>query len=148
MSALALDTPAQRASGGRGWGAFRRTHLFDYNVVATRFWLALALAGALSMGVAAWQVMRLPANDILQVVAWMLIVALAAAFPVAIPRTKHSIAVGDVFVFLLLALYGAAPDALAAALEGGIACTRSSARVSSRICFARFASCPLCRWYS
>jgi diguanylate cyclase (GGDEF)-like protein/PAS domain S-box-containing protein len=134
MPALDLDSPTTpSASAGRGWGAFRRAHLFDYNAAALRFWLALALTGALSMGAAAWQVARLPASDILQVLAWTMIVALAAAFPVAIPRTKHSIAVGDVFVFLLLALYGAAPAALAAALEGAIACTRSSPRVSSRI---------------
>jgi diguanylate cyclase (GGDEF)-like protein/PAS domain S-box-containing protein len=133
MSAIDLHRPAERAPAGRGWRAFRQAHLFDYNAAATRFWLALALAGAVSVGVAGWQVAQLPGADILQVLAWMLIVALAAAFPVAIPRTKHSIAVGDVFVFLLLALYGAAPAALAAALEGAIACTRSSTRVSSRI---------------
>ncbi|HSI57701.1 MAG TPA: EAL domain-containing protein [Ideonella sp.] len=128
--------PAARPSavpGGRLWRAFRDAHLFDYNPAATRFWLLLALGGLGAMVAAGVQVAWMPAADVLQVLAWTLIVALAAAFPVELPRSKHSIAVGDVFVFLLLALHGAAPAALAAAIEGGIACSRSSARLSSRI---------------
>jgi diguanylate cyclase (GGDEF)-like protein/PAS domain S-box-containing protein len=133
MSAIDLERAAAAAPAGRGWGAFRRAHLFDYNAAATRLWLALGLAGAVTLAAAGVQVAQLAAADVVQVLAWTLIVALAAAFPVEVPRSKHSIGVGDVFVFLLLALYGAPAAALAAAVEAGIACARSSARVSSRI---------------
>jgi diguanylate cyclase (GGDEF)-like protein/PAS domain S-box-containing protein len=117
----------------RGWAAFRRGHLHDYNPAATRLWLALALAGALALLLAAAGVAQRPASELWQVIGWTVIVAIAAAFPIQIPRSKHSIATGDVVIFLLLALHGAAAATLAAALEGLIGAVRSSARLSSRV---------------
>jgi diguanylate cyclase (GGDEF)-like protein/PAS domain S-box-containing protein len=57
----------------------------------------------------------------------------SAAFPIPIPRTKHSIATGDCVIFLLLALHGMPAAALAASVEGLIGATRTSTRLSSRI---------------
>ena len=128
-----VDNAQRPAPPPRGWDAFAAAHLFDYNRVATAFWLALAGAGALALLVSAVQIALLPSTEVLQILAWIGIVALAAAFPLEIPRSKHSFAIGDVFVFLLLAMHGAAPAAIAAAVEGGIACIRSSPRLSSRI---------------
>ncbi|HEY2929375.1 putative bifunctional diguanylate cyclase/phosphodiesterase, partial [Piscinibacter sp.] len=121
-----------RVEGG-WWGGFRRAHLHDYNPAATRFWLALALTGALALALAGTRIAQLPASEWWQILGWTGLVAIAAAFPIPIPRTKHSIATGDVVIFLLLALHGAPAAALAAGLEGLIAALRSSARVSSRI---------------
>ena len=121
------DAQAWRAprltTGGRpvpryGWAAFRRAHLFDYNPLATLFWLALAAAGAAALVASLLQTARLPAVELWQVLGWTLIVMLAAAFPVEIPNSRHSVVAGDALVFLLLALFGAAPAALAAMLEG------------------------------
>ncbi|MEO5697657.1 MAG: hypothetical protein ABIQ60_11055, partial [Burkholderiaceae bacterium] len=119
--------------GGWGWASFHRTHLFDYNPAATRFWLGLTLAGALALAASIVQVALMPAAEIAQFAAWMAILAIAAAFPIEIPRSKHSIAIGDLFIFLILALHGVGPAAIAAALEGLVAAMRGSARLSSRI---------------
>ncbi len=124
--------PANAESVGP-WAAFRRAHLFDYNAAATRFWLALCAAGAAALGIALWQLASLPALELWQVAGWVVAAALAAAFPVEIPRTKHRFAVGDFFVFLTLALHGPAAAALAAAAEGTVAVLRSSTRLSSRL---------------
>jgi len=116
-----------------GWSRFRAVHLHDYNAAATRVWLALALTGALAIVCAGAGLMHREAHELSQILAWTVIVSVAAAFPIQIPRTKYSIASGDILVFLLLALYGVPAAVLAAALEGLIGALRSSARVSSRI---------------
>jgi diguanylate cyclase (GGDEF)-like protein/PAS domain S-box-containing protein len=116
-----------------GWARFRAAHLHDYNAAATRVWLMLALTGALTIAVCGASLAHRDAEELWQIMGWTGIVAIAAAFPIQIPRTKYSIASGDILVFLLLALYGAPAAVLAAALEGLIGAARSTARVSSRI---------------
>ena len=64
---------------------------------------------------------------------YVAIAATAAAFPIQIPRSKHSIATGDIVIFLLLALHGTSAAVLAASLEALIAASRSSSRLSSRV---------------
>jgi diguanylate cyclase (GGDEF)-like protein/PAS domain S-box-containing protein len=115
------------------WVRFRAAHLHDYNAAATRVWLGLALTGAVAIAVSAAGLAQRETGDLWQILGWTGIVAVAAAFPIQIPRTKYSIASGDILVFLLLALYGAPAAVLAAALEGLIGAARSTARVSSRI---------------
>jgi diguanylate cyclase (GGDEF)-like protein/PAS domain S-box-containing protein len=116
-----------------GRAGFRQTYLFDYNDSAFRFWLLIAGAGTVTLLAAIWQMAGLPAIELLQVVGWLVVVGLAAAFPLDIPRSRQSFAVGDVFIFLILALHGAAAAALATAVELTIASMRSSPRMSSRI---------------
>ena len=115
------------------WAGFRRAHLHDYNTAATRFWLALALVGALALVVSGVRLAQIEASELWQVLGWSAIAAMAAAFPIQIPRSKHSIATGDIVIFLLLALHGTAAAVLAAGLEGLIASSRTSARLSSRV---------------
>ena len=57
-----------------------------------------------------------PLDDWWQVLGWTTLAVLAAGFPIQIPRSKHSIATGDIVIFLLLALHGAAAATVAAAL--------------------------------
>jgi len=116
-----------------GWAAFRSAHLFDYNAVATLFWLALAGVGTAALVAAGLQAARLPALELWQVMGWTAIIVLAAAFPVEIPNSRHSVVAGDALVFLLLALFGAAPATLAALLEGVMSACRSSRRLTSRV---------------
>ena len=115
------------------WTDFRRAHLHDYDGPAARFWLALALSGALAIAVSCLQVTQLEASELWQVVGWSALAAIAAMFPIQIPRSKHSIATGDFVIFLLLALHGTAAAVLAAGIEGLIASSRTSTRLSSRI---------------
>ncbi len=143
MPVVDADINASPRARRLGWAAFRETHFFDYNGGAIRFWLGLASAGALALVVAAYQIAHLPAAEAWQVLAWMLVVGFAAAFPLEIPRSKQSFAVGDVFIFLLLALHGPAAATLAAAVEATIAGTRSSPRMSSRIASIATASAAM-----
>jgi diguanylate cyclase (GGDEF)-like protein/PAS domain S-box-containing protein len=115
------------------WSRFRATHLHDYSRAAARVWLALAFTGALAVAVSGARLVHRDADELWQIVGWTGIVAIAAAFPIQIPRSKYSIATGDIVVFLLLALYGVPAAVLAASLEGLIGAVRSSARLSSRI---------------
>src|SRR5438270_3208135 len=116
-----------------GWESFCRTHLHDYPRAASRFWLILAVVGACALVLALVQLAQLEATELWQIAGWSAIVVTAAMFPIQIPRSKHSIATGDVVVFLLLALHGTSAAVLGAGLEGFIAAARSSSRLSSRI---------------
>jgi len=116
-----------------GWDGFCRTHLHDYPRAAARFWLILAGVGACALVLALVQLAQLEAAELWQIAGWSAIVVTAAMFPIQIPHSKHSIATGDVVVFLLLALHGTSAAVLGAGLEGFIAASRSSSRLSSRI---------------
>jgi len=124
--------PSEPARGG-AWAGFRRAHLFDYNPAATRFWLALAIAGSAALALATWRIGMAGGGERWQIAGWLLMVAAAAAFPIQIPRSKHSIATGDIVNFLLLALYGVDAAVFGAALEGLIGAFRTSARLTSRV---------------
>ena len=67
------------------WAGFRRAHLHDYNTAATRFWLALALVGALALVVSGVRLAQMEANELWQVLGWTAIAAMAAAFPIQPP---------------------------------------------------------------
>src|SRR2546423_1871536 len=124
------------AGGGidvRGWVGFCRAHLHDYSPAAARFWLALALIGAWALALAGVRLAQLEAGELWQILGWSAIAATAAAFPIQIPRSKHSIATGDIVIFLWRALRGPRPAALAATLEALIAAGGSSSRLSSRV---------------
>ena len=125
-------TPQQPRAATR-WRSFHARHLFDYGLQATRYWLLLVALGGLAFGAAIARLAVLPWPELSQVLAWTVVVLVAAAFPIPIPRSKHSISTGDVLVFLLLALYGAPAATVAAALEGVMGAARASARLSSRI---------------
>lgn len=139
MQAPRTDAPELpgRVPSGRfrsaSWGRFRGAYLHDYPPPAVRLWVALALTGAIALVAAASAVTALAANDLPQLLGWAALVALAAAFPIQIPRSKYSIASGDILVFLVLAMYGAAAAVLIAACEGLIGAVRSTRRLSSRI---------------
>jgi diguanylate cyclase (GGDEF)-like protein/PAS domain S-box-containing protein len=121
-----------RGEDGR-WQKFRLAHLHDYTRAAIQLWFGLALAGALALALAAASVLHPEARDFWEIVGWTAIVAVAAAFPIQIPRSKHSIATGDIVVFLLLALHGTPAAVIAASVEGLIGAVRSSRRLTSRI---------------
>ena len=63
----------------------------------------------------------------------MTLVALAACFPVKLPRSTHGVAVADVFVFAILVTLGVPAALLAAGLEALIGGLRVSKRLTSRI---------------
>ena len=132
----APETPATPPAPGPRpgpWGRFAQRHLFDYNPAATRRWLALAACGLLSLGWSIHQLTQLDWVALVQVQLGVGFVALAACFPIHLPRTKYSIGVADVFVFTLLALHGAPAAIVAAAAEGAVGAMRNSKRLTSRV---------------
>jgi diguanylate cyclase (GGDEF)-like protein/PAS domain S-box-containing protein len=135
------STRSLTLSGVPRWTRFAAAHLHDYNRPATTLWLTLAIVGALTLALACVDVARRDTSQLAQIAGWCVIVAVGAWFPIRIPRSSHSIAAGDIIVFLLLALYGSAPSVLAAALQGLIGAVRASRALSSRIaslCAAAF----------
>jgi ABC-type antimicrobial peptide transport system permease subunit len=78
----------------------------DYNGAAAAYWGLLAVAGALSLSLSIVALLALPAQDIWQIMVASMIAAVVGMFPLRIPKTKTSIAAGDIFIFLLLLLHG------------------------------------------
>ena len=125
------ESPAELRAGL--WRRFAARNLHDYNRRATAMWLGLAAAGAAALLWALAQLVAYPADTLLGVALGVAFVAVAALFPVHIPRTKYMVGVGDVFVFALLALYGAPAAALAACAECLVGVWRGSKRLTSRV---------------
>ena len=115
------------------WGGMHSGLLPDYNAKATAYWWTVVVLGA---SVLLWSLARLslqPAMVSLQVAVGVAVTMLAGLFPVRVPRSTHSFAAGEIFIFLLLLVHGPEAAALAAAGEAGIGAFRTSKRWSSRI---------------
>jgi diguanylate cyclase (GGDEF)-like protein/PAS domain S-box-containing protein len=142
------STPSSdTAAAAPGWRPrFLLAHFHDYTPAAMRMWLAIALAGLLALIAALGAMLSLAAPDRLHTTVALLFVAVAAWFPVQIPRTKYSIGAADVFVFLMLSVLGPPAAVLAVGLEGAIGAWRGSKRLSSRISTpaAAMASMAIC----
>ena len=115
------------------WARLHRALMPDYNLRATVYWWTVVPLGLAAVGHALWSLAAMPGHEAVQVVVCVALATLAGAFPVTIPRTKTSFALGEVFTFLLLFLYGAGPATLAAAAEVAAASYRTSRRWTSRI---------------
>ncbi len=84
------------------WRAFHRAHLHDYGPAATAIWTAIVAAGVASLAGAILGALS-GGHGWGWPVAFMFgAVALSASFAMQVPRTKYSLSVADVFVFLLL----------------------------------------------
>ncbi len=125
--------PAPKTWAAGGWARFREAHLFDYNNAAILYWLSIAVVG---LGALVWAALALASRPPVHDWAFftgMALVAIAACFPVKLPRTTHSVVVADVFTFTLLATVGAPAAVLAAGLEALIGSLRTSKRLTSRL---------------
>jgi diguanylate cyclase (GGDEF)-like protein len=105
----------------------------DYNRASTVYWWTVVPLGILVIGGSLWSVAGRPWAALAQIGVGVLMAAIAGSFPVAIPRTKTSFGLGEVFTFLLLFIHGPAAAALAAAAEAGTGSFRTSKRWTSRI---------------
>ena len=105
----------------------------DYNRVAATYWWFMVALGTTVLAWATHSVWLLPAPQQLRIGCGVMLAMLAAGFPVQIPRSTNSFAAGEIFIFLLLLLYGPAAAAIAAAGEGLIGALRTSKRWTSRI---------------
>ncbi|HEY4997809.1 MAG TPA: diguanylate cyclase, partial [Usitatibacter sp.] len=105
----------------------------DYSPAARRYWWTVMVLGVWSLVYALSKVGQFEGVLLLQVLVGALVAAIVGFFPVRIPGAKTAIAGGEIFIFLVLLVYGMPAAVLAAALEGAVASWRSSKRWTSRI---------------
>lgn len=115
------------------WAALHATLMPDYNRPATFYWWAVTAVGALVVAWSAAQIAALPLWTVLQIAVGCAAAVLAGLFPVRIPGAKNSFAAGEVFILLVLLMYGPPAAALAAAGENFIGSVRTSKRWTSRL---------------
>jgi diguanylate cyclase (GGDEF)-like protein/PAS domain S-box-containing protein len=128
-SSTTAATPAPRA----WWLRANSRLLPDYNRKALAYWWTVVLIGTAVFAHSLHTVLALPAGEQLRLWVGIGVAMIAGLFPVRIPRSKNSFAAGEIFIFLLLLMYGPAAATLAAAGEGLIGSWRTTARWSSRI---------------
>jgi diguanylate cyclase (GGDEF)-like protein/PAS domain S-box-containing protein len=105
----------------------------DYSPAARRYWWTVTTLGMLALGYSIFKVAQFESATLLQVLAGASVAAIVGFFPVRIPGSKTSIAGAEIFVFLVMLLYGPYAAVLAAALEGFVAAMRTSKRWTSRL---------------
>src|SRR5258708_23596695 len=126
---VASASPALEA----GAGGFRQRFFPDYNAAATRYWAVLVAGGLAAAAFSGLRVASLSPASISQVLAIGLVAAVVGMFPLHPPKTKVSIAAGDLFIFLLLLLHGTEAAVVGAVMESAVCVWRTSRRWSSRI---------------
>ncbi|RVT48070.1 EAL domain-containing protein [Rubrivivax albus] len=115
---------------------WRRLHaalMPDYNRPATVYWWCVVALGASALLWSVFRVAALPGALGLQVLAGCVVTMLAGLFPVRIPGSNNSFAAGEIFIILVLLVYGPEAAVLAAACETGVGALRTSKRWTSRI---------------
>ena len=105
----------------------------DYSPAARRYWWAVVFLGVWALVYAISRVASFQGAVLVQVLVGALVAAVVGLFPVRVPGAKTAIAGGEIFIFLILLVYGAPAATLAAALEGAVASGRASKRWTSRI---------------
>jgi diguanylate cyclase (GGDEF)-like protein/PAS domain S-box-containing protein len=126
---VAEPAPACETQAGGIWGRF----FPDYNAPAALYWGALVASGLTAFGLSVHRLASLPPADLWQVVAIGLVAAVVGMFPLHPPKTKISIAAGDIFIFLLLLLHGTEAAVVGAVMESAVCVLRTSRRWTSRI---------------
>lgn len=130
----ATPAPPVRDEGQGPWRSrLHRRLMPDYNRPAAVYWWSMVLTGSLVLIHAAREVAAQPWHSWLQIAVGSALAMLAGLVPVRIPRSPNSFTAGEVFIFLLLFLHGAAAAALASAGEAFVGSWRTSRRWTSRI---------------
>jgi diguanylate cyclase (GGDEF)-like protein/PAS domain S-box-containing protein len=112
---------------------FRQAHLYDYGPAAARAWACLVGLGLACVAVAGLETFSQGGQGLGTVLVGLVLVAVAAFFPVHIPRSTYAVNVADIFLFSLLATAGPGAATLAAAVEGGIGASRATQRLTARL---------------
>ena len=105
----------------------------DYTPAAKRYWWTVVFLGIWALVYSIAQIGRLEGTALAQVLAGAAVAAIVGLFPVRIPGTKTAIAGAEIFIFLMLLIFGPPAAVLAAAVEGVVASWRASKRWTSRV---------------
>jgi diguanylate cyclase (GGDEF)-like protein len=105
----------------------------DYNRRATVYWWTVVPLGLVAIAWAVADTVSRPWQVALQIAVGVVMAGVAGSFPISMPRTKTSFALGEIFTFLLLFMHGPGPAVLAAATEAACASALHSKRWTSRI---------------
>lgn len=127
-------TPHEATPALQPW--HRRLHVAlmpDYNRAASVYWWLATVLGHVFLLYCLVQVVALPGVAVLQVAIAMMLAVAAGLFPVRITGIKVSFAAGELFIFLVLLLHGAAAAAAVAAAEAAVGSYRTSRRWTSRL---------------
>ena len=112
----------------------------DYSPSARRYWWTVVFFGVWALIYSISRVAMLEGAVLAQVLVGALVAAIVGLFPVRIPGAKTAVAGGEIFIFLILLVYGAPAAVLAAVFEGTVASWRASKRWTSRIVTPAMAS--------
>jgi diguanylate cyclase (GGDEF)-like protein/PAS domain S-box-containing protein len=112
----------------------------DYSPAGRRYWWIVTTLGMAALAFSVVQVAQFERATLLQVLAGAAVAAIVGLFPVRIPGAKTSIAGAEIFIFLVMLLYGPYAAVLAAALEGFVGAVRTSKRWTSRLVTPAMAS--------
>jgi len=127
-------------NANNGNGTVTLIDMKDYTPAARRYWWSVVFLGVWALIYAIARVADFQGVVLLQVLVGALVAAIVGLFPVRIPGAKTAVAGGEIFIFLILMVYGAPAAVLAAALEGLVASWRASKRWTSRIVTPAMAS--------
>jgi diguanylate cyclase (GGDEF)-like protein/PAS domain S-box-containing protein len=118
---------------GARWKQFDAFLMPDYNRKAKIYWWTVVVLGLWAIGYSIHGVAQLGRVELLQVLVGMAVAIFAGFFPVQIPGSKNTFMAGEVFIFLILLMFGVPAAVLATTGEGLVGVIRSSKRWSSRI---------------
>ena len=104
----------------------------DYTPAARRYWWTVVFLGIWALIYAIARLGELEGMLLLQVMVGAVVAAIVGLFPVRIPGAKTSIAGGEIFIFLMMLVFGPPAAVLAASVEGAVASWRTSTRWTSR----------------
>ncbi len=105
----------------------------DYPKAALRLWLLFTVAGAAVFMASVVSLLQGPHTALLVLAAALLLIAVAAQFPVEIPRTRYQVLLAQVFVFAMLVSFGGAAAVLCAGTDALMTAVRKSRRAATRI---------------
>jgi diguanylate cyclase (GGDEF)-like protein/PAS domain S-box-containing protein len=112
----------------------------DYSEPARRYWWMLTALGACALGFSLYRVAQFDGPILLQVMVGATVAAIVGFFPVRIPGAKTAIAGAEIFIFLVMLLFGPYAAVIAAAVEGFVSAVRGSKRWTSRFATPAVAS--------
>ncbi len=105
----------------------------DYNRNARLYWWTMFVTGVFSVTYSVGSIIEGGAWLVAQTLIGLTVVGLTGLFTVKIPGAKTSIAEAEIFIFLMLLVFGPAAACLAAAVEGAVGSFRTSKRWTSRL---------------